>query len=181
MKSRDVALYVVLTGLPTALGYIMGPITHTVNNLIELSGIPIPIQLKLGFIWLPFSVLLARALIGKGAAITEGILLGITAIFFHPGKEPFIRLLRDVMLGVGIEVSLIKSNKLNKLNTIIAGISGGFFSYIPYLLFVPFYIEMIAFLLASILILMINHIIASIIGCYIGLIILNRVKQAISS
>jgi len=130
-----VSMLAVLTAIPTALGYVLGPMTHFVNLTFKLIGIPF--SLKLGFASLVLVTILARAYLGRGAAVVEGLLLGITAIFFHTSEPPVIRLPKDTLLGIGVDVALLKSENIGVKGALVASFLGGLLSYIPYLVFAP--------------------------------------------
>lgn len=139
------SLLAVLTAIPTALGYVLGPLTHFVNLSFKLMGIPF--SLKLGLASLVLVTVLARAYIGRGAATIEGLLLGVTAVFFHVSEPPTIRIPKDTLLGIGIDVALLKSENVNLRNAIAASLLGGALSYIPYLIFAPSALLFLALLL----------------------------------
>ena len=134
-KAVTVSLLAVLTAIPTALGYVLGPITHFVNLSFKLIGIPF--SLRFGFTSIVLVTILARAYLGRGAAIVEGLLLGITAIFFHTSEPPTIRVPKDTLLGIGVDLTLLKSENIGLKSAIVASFLGGILSYIPYLLFDP--------------------------------------------
>jgi len=127
------SMLAVLTAIPTALGYVLGPMTHFVNLSFKLVGIPFSI--KLGFASLVLVTILARAYLGRGAAVLEGLLLGITAVFFHTSEPPTVRIPRDALLGIGVDIVLLKSEKIGIKGAIVASLLGGILSYIPYLVF----------------------------------------------
>ncbi len=125
-----------LTAIPTALGYVLGPLTHAINAIPKAVGLPIGV--RLGFMSLAVSVVLARALLGRGAALTQGILLAVTGVALHHGEPPFIRAPKDVLLGLGVElVTLSAKEELSAKRVLAASVVGGLLSYTPYLLFLP--------------------------------------------
>lgn len=134
-KAVTVSLLAVLTAIPTALGYVLGPMTHFINLSFKLIGVPF--SLKLGFASIVLVTILARAYLGRGAAVVEGLLLGITAIFFHTSEPPIIRVPKDTLLGIGVDVALLKSENIGMKSAIVASFLGGILSYIPYLMFAP--------------------------------------------
>lgn len=134
-KAVTVSLLAVLTAIPTALGYVLGPMTHFINLSFKLIGIPF--SFKFGFVSIVLVTILARAYLGRGAAIVEGLLLGITAIFFHTSEPPTIRVPKDTLLGIGVDVALLKSENIGMKSSIVASFLGGILSYIPYLVFSP--------------------------------------------
>ena len=125
-----------LTAIPTALGYVLGPLTHAINAIPKAVGLPVGV--RLGFMSLVVSVVLARALLGKGAALTQGLLLAVTGVALHHGEPPFIRAPKDVLLGLGVELATLGAKgELSTKRVLVASVAGGLLSYTPYLLFLP--------------------------------------------
>ncbi len=174
-KSLKVSLLAILTALPTALGYVLGPLTHTADLIFTIFGIPF--KLHLGFMPLVISVILARAYIGRSGALIEGILLGVTSIFFHSKSEPpIIRVPKDILLGLGVELAMLRYKKIDIWLTIFSALIGGFFSYIPYLFFTPLGFHSLIIYYISIIILMFSYLISCILAGYLAGIILERTQ-----
>jgi len=176
-KSFKVALHAILTAVPTVLGYVLGPLTHTINLLLSFTGLPIGV--RLGFMSLVIVVILARAILGRGAALVQGVLLAITGVIFHHGESPLVRIPKDFLLGLGVEIALLRLSrpKINVKQALVASILGGILSYIPYLMFIPSSVFHLA-LVASIL-LMPSFLTSCIIGGIIAMEILKRVHTVL--
>jgi len=178
-KSFKVALHALLTAIPTVFGYVLGPLTHTINIFLSFTGLPIGV--RLGFMSLVMVVILARAILGRGAALVQGFLLAVTGAIFHYGESPLIRIPKDFLLGVGVEVALLRvdGTKVNVKQIIMASIIGGVFSYIPYIMFVPLSTFHLA-LFASIL-LMPSFLLSCILGGLITIGVLRHVRKFLES
>ena len=172
LESRAISLLAVLTALPTALGYVLGPLTHSLNALLGLVPF-LPIRFSLGFIPLVISTILARAYLGRGGAVVEGVLLAVTGVFLHPTQPAPILLMRDILLGVGVEVSLIRSSDLVLSSILLSSLFGGLASYLPYLLYAsPLSNPLLIY--SSWVILMSNKLLSALIGGYLSYLILRR-------
>jgi len=178
-SSFKAALLAVLTAIPTGLGYVLGPITHSADRILSLVVIPglgpLPWKLHLGFMPLVIATILARVLLGRGAAVLEGVLLAITGIIFHPGKPAVITGPRDVLLGVGVELVLLREREGKAIGTaeaVVASFLGGLMSYIPFLAFTPlpgpYALQSAALIYISVLVLMSSYLISCLIGGYIA-------------
>jgi len=178
-KSFRVALHAILTAIPTVLGYVLGPLTHTVNLFLSFTGLPIGV--RLGFMSLVMVVILARAVLGRGAALLQGTLLAITGALFHHGESPLIRVPKDFLLGLGVEVALFRVNepKISVRQALIASIFGGILSYIPYLMFIPS--NMLHLALITSILLMPSFLLSCIIGGIIASEILKRAHKVLKS
>jgi hypothetical protein len=171
-KTKKVALLAVLTAIPTATGYILGPLSSFINLSFKLMGIPFGV--KLGFASLVLVTILARSYLGRGAATTEGLLLGITAIFFHVSEPPTIRIPKDLLLGVGVDIALFKSSEVDIKSSIFASIIGGALSYVPYLLILPVESYTTVLLLTIVLVAMSGYLISCAMGGFVaGLVLKN--------
>ena len=186
--SFKAALLAVLTAIPTGLGYVLGPIAHSADRLLSMIVIPglgpLPWKIHLGFMPLVVVTILARVLLGRGAAILEGILLAITGIIFHPSKPAVITGPRDVLLGVGVELVLLKEGEGRAIGTaeaVVAGFFGGLLSYLPFLAFAPlpgpYALQSAALFYISILVMMSSYLV----DCLIGGFIAGQVVKALPS
>ncbi|RLI14484.1 hypothetical protein DRO49_06165 [Candidatus Bathyarchaeota archaeon] len=170
--SKAIALLAVLTALPTALGYVLGPLTHSLNAVLSL--IPFnPVRFYLGFMPLLISTVLARAYLGRGGAIVEGLLLAITGVFLHPTKPIPIILLKDVLLGLGVEVSLIGSRGLRLIPILSSSLLGGLGHALPFLIFSYPFLTSLWFIP--------NMLLSALIGGYLAYLILKRLPDEYSS
>lgn len=160
-----------LAAIPTALGYILGPLTRTVDRVTSLIGLPL--SPRLGLLPLATVTVLARAYLGRGGGVKEGVLLAATGAFFHP-RDLSLRLPRNILLGVGIELALLKVEKPGAPECILASLIGGIFSYTPYLLFAPSEMFSATVFLASIIISTVNYLLAIVIGGYFAALVLER-------
>ena len=178
-SSFKAALLAVLTAIPTGLGYVLGPITHSADRLLSMIVVPglgpIPWKLHLGFMPLVVVTILARVLLGRGAAVLEGVLLAITGIIFHPSKPAVITGPRDVLLGVGVELVMLKEGEgkaIGIAEAVVAGFVGGLMSYLPFLAFSPlpgpYALQSAALLYISILVLMSSYLVSCLVGGYIA-------------
>ena len=174
--SFKIAFFAILTAIPTGLGYVLGPLTHSVNYLFSVISLPglgpgLPGTLHLGFTPLVTVTILARAYLGRGSAIMEGVLLAITGLFFHPGEPAIIRGPKDVLLGVGVELTLLKKGEVDVgiADAIVASFVGGLMSYLPYLtLAIPLSLYLLGVFYVSLLILMSGYLVSCLIGGYIA-------------
>lgn len=169
----EIAVLSLLAAIPTALGYVLGPLTRTIGRVTLLVGLPI--SPRLGLLPLATVTVLARAYLGKGGGVKEGILLAATGAFFHP-RDLGLRLPRNILLGVGIELALLKVEKPGAPECILASLMGGIFSYTPYLLFAPPEMFSATVFLASIIVSTVNYLLAIVIGGYFAALVLKRVK-----
>ena len=178
-SSFKAALLAVLTAIPTGLGYVLGPITHSADRLLSMIVVPglgpIPWKLHLGFMPLVVVTILARVLLGRGAAVLEGVLLAITGIIFHPSKPAVITGPRDVLLGVGVELVMLREGEgkaIGIAEAVVAGFVGGLMSYLPFLAFSPlpgpYALQSAALLYISILVLMSSYLVSCLVGGYIA-------------
>ena len=176
-RSFRIALFAFLTAIPTALGYVLGPITHSINYLFSVLSLPglgpgLPGTLHLGFTPLVAVTVLARAYLGRGAALVEGVLLAITGIIFHPSEPAIIRGPKDVLLGVGVELVLLRKREGDAFSTseaVVASFVGGLLSYLPYLtLAIPLSLYTLGLFYVSLLILMSGYLVSCLIGGYIA-------------
>ena len=176
-RSFKIVLHAILTSIPTVLGYVLGPLTHTIN--LVLSFTKIPIGIRLGFMSLTTVIVIARLILGKGAALTQGFLLAITGAIFHHSQSPLIIVPRDILLGVGIEITLSRTKgvEISAFYAILASIVGGLLSYLPYLIFLP--LEYYHLALITSILLMPNFIISCIIGGYIALELSKQIQKII--
>lgn len=174
-KTRKVALLAVLTAIPTALGYVLGPITHSVNLIFKVLGIPF--GLKLGFTSLVLVTILARAYLGRGAATIEGLLLGLTAIIFHTSEPPTIRIPKDLLLGIGVDLALLKSGKVDVISSVFASLIGGALSYIPYLLLLPLESYTTIIFLTILLLAISGYLISCALGGFLAGMVMKRLPQ----
>jgi len=173
--SRAIALLAVLTALPTALGYVLGPLTHGLNAVLSL--IPFnPVRFYLGFMLLLISTVLARAYLGRGGAIVEGLLLAITGVLLHPTKPIPIILSKDILLGLGVEFSLIRSSDLRLIPILSSSLLGGLGHCLPFLLFT--YLRLGFF--PSSLWFVPNMLLSALIGGYVTYLILRRLPAEAS-
>jgi hypothetical protein len=132
---RTATLLGVLTAIPTAIGYVLGPISHATDAVFKAVGLPF--NVGLGFATLALVCILARHYLGRGGALAQGILLGLTGVIFHPGQSFMILFPRDVLLGLGVEIPLLATDRIGGKGTLAASILGGALSYLPYMFFVP--------------------------------------------
>lgn len=181
-RSIEIALLSIFAIIPTVLGYILGPLTHQVNRLFAIITIPglstpgIPGTLHLGFSPLVTVTILARSYLGRGGALKESVLLAITGVIFHPGEPAIIRVLKDILLGLGVEITYLfsKSKNVATGEVLVASFVGGLLSYLPYLLFTPFSLYLLPIFYVSLLILMNGYLISCLIGGVFASIILKR-------
>ena len=166
MKKRvlEVAILSTLAAVPTAMGYVLGPLSRALNAATSTLGLPF--APRLGFIPLVTATVLARAIVGKGAALKEGVLLALLGAVFHP-TDLTLRFLRDLMLGVGVEVATLSCKSFDASSCVIAGILGGFISYTPYLVFAPAASAAVA-LYAAIVLSTANWLVSCAIGGYLA-------------
>ncbi len=162
-----------LAAIPTALGYVLGPLTRAVSGAASLAGMPI--SPRLGLLPLTTVTVLARAYIGRGGAIKEGILLATTGAFFHP-RDLSLRVPRNILLGVGVELALLKAEKFSAAECVLASLVGGVFSYTPYLLFATPGIFSAAVFLASVIVSTVNYLLTMVIGGYFASLVLKRAR-----
>lgn len=174
LGSRGIALLAVLTAIPTALGYVLGPLSRSLDALLGLVPF-LPVRFYLGFIPLVISTILARACLGRGGAVAEGLLLAVSGVLLHPTQPAPILLLRDILLGVGVEVSLLGCRILSLYPILLSSLLGGLASYLPYLLYAtPLSNPLILY--ASWILLMSNKLISALIGGYLAYLILRSLR-----
>lgn len=163
-----------LAAIPTALGYVLGPLTRAISRAASLTGIPL--SPRLGLLPLTTVTVLARAYLGRGGAIKEGILLATTGAFFHP-RDLSLRVPRNILLGIGIELALLKAEKFSTVECVLASLVGGVISYTPYLLFAtPQGVFSAAVFLASIIVSTVNYLLTMAIGGYFASLVLKRAR-----
>ncbi len=140
MKASSNSLYFelsilsMLAAIPTALGYVIGPISHAINSFSELIFIHIPV----GFILVAYSILLARLIVNRpGIGFIEGLIVGLFGAFFHPGGAPFLKLIRDMVFGLAVDAIIFKSATPSRYRVFIAGAVSGPLCFVPYLFFAP--------------------------------------------
>ncbi|MCX8180461.1 MAG: hypothetical protein N3E41_03655 [Thermofilaceae archaeon] len=169
----EVAVLSILAAIPTALGYVLGPLSRAFSAVSGALGVPI--APRLGFIPLVTSTVLARAYLGRGAAVKEGALLALLGMLFHP-RDLSLRLPRNFMLGVGVELAMLGAGSIDKAYCVVAGVAGGLLSYTPYLLFTPWGAPSAALYL-TILLSSANWLLSCAIGGYIAAVVLERVSK----
>jgi len=166
----EVAVLSILAAIPTAAGYVLGPATRAVNQLSSLAGLSF--APRLGFLPLVTSVVLARLYLGRGAALKEGVLLAVTGAVFHP-RDLQLRLPRDIMLGLGVELALLKSGNPGSAECLLASLVGGLLSYAPYLFFAPLGAPSAA-LYAALVLATANHLITCAAGGYLAALVAKK-------
>ncbi|HDM24017.1 hypothetical protein DRO02_05785 [archaeon] len=130
----ELSILSMLAAIPTALGYVTGPISHAINSFSELIFIHIPV----GFILVAYSILLARLIVNRlGIGFAEGLIVGLLGAFFHPGGAPFLKLIRDIAFGVAVDAIIFKSISPSRYRVFIAGALASPLCFIPYLFFAP--------------------------------------------
>lgn len=169
----EVAVLSILAAFPTAAGYVLGPLTRTLDQFSSM--LSLPITPRLGFLPLVTSVVLARLYLGRSAALKEGILLALTGAFFHP-RDLQLRFLRNVMLGLGTELALLKAGNPGVAECLLASLAGGLFSYVPYLLFAPLGAPSAA-LYAALVLATANHLLTCAAGGYLAVLVARRLPR----
>ncbi len=130
----ELSILSMLAAIPTALGYVIGPISHAINNLLEFLFIHIPV----GFVLVAYSILLARLVVNRlGIGFIEGLIVGLLGAFFHPGGAPFLKLIRDIVFGLAVDAIIFKSKAPSRYRVFIAGAVAGPLCFVPYLFFAP--------------------------------------------
>jgi hypothetical protein len=169
----EIAVLSILAAIPTAAGYVLGPATRAVSQLSSLAGLPF--APRLGFLPLVTSVVLARLYLGRGAALKEGVLLAVTGAVFHP-RDLQLRLPRNVMLGLGVELALLKAGNPGSAECLLASLAGGLLSYAPYLLFAPLGVPSAA-LYAALVLSTVNHLITCAAGGYLAVLVARKLPR----
>ncbi|MEM3943081.1 MAG: hypothetical protein QXJ59_03260 [Thermofilaceae archaeon] len=166
----EVAVLSILAAVPTALGYVLGPLSRALSATARAFGFPV--APRLGFIPLVTVTVLARAYLGRGAAVKEGVLLALLGAVFHP-RDLSLRVLRNIMLGVGVELGMIGVKRIDAWSCVLAGLVGGALSYTPYLLFAPLSVGA-AVLYAALILSSVNWLLSCAIGGYLASIVFRR-------
>ena len=173
-KSVRISVYALLTALPTALGYVLGPLTHSIDMVFAAAGVPV--KAHLGLMVLVLSVVAGRSMMGPGSATILGVLLGLTGVVFHPSEPAFIRFPKDVLLGVGVDLGFLLPLGKGRGRAITASALGGFLSYLPYLLFAPPGVFASILYMMSLLILWSSYLFSCIIGGLVAHEVLSRTQ-----
>lgn len=169
----EVAVLSILAAIPTAAGYVLGPATRALSQASSLLNLPL--APRLGFLPLVTSVVLARLYLGRGAALKEGFLLSLAGAVFHP-RDLQLRFPRNVMLGLGVELALLKASSPGLAECLLASLAGGLLSYLPYLFFAPLGAPGAA-LYAAIVLATANHLLTCAAGGYLAALVARKLPQ----
>ena len=169
----EAAVLSILAAIPTAAGYVLGPATRALSQASSLLNLPF--APRLGFLPLATSVVLARLYLGRGAALKEGVLLALTGAVFHPRDLQF-RVPRNAMLGLGVELALLKAGAPGLAECLLASLAGGLLSYVPYLLFAPLGAPS-AVLYAALVLATINHLLTCAAGGYLAVLVARKLPR----
>lgn len=170
----EVVVLSLLAAVPTAAGYVLGPLSRALGAVASSTGVPF--APRLGFLPLVTVTVLARAYLGRGAAVKEGLLLAVTGALLHP-RDLTLRFARNVLLGVGVELSLLGAKRLNAALCVLAGLAGGLLSYAPYLLFTPLSPGSALAAYAALVLSAANWLLTCALGAYVAALALKRVPR----
>lgn len=169
----EVAVLSLLAAIPTALGYALGPVSRALSTASRATGFPL--APRLGFIPIVTVTVLARTCLGRGAAVKEGVLLALLGAVFHP-RDLTLRTLRNMMLGVGVEIGTLGVKRVDLWSCVLASLVGGAFSYTPYLIFTPLGVGSAA-LYATLVLSSVNWLLSCAIGGYLAGIVAKRAGE----